>query len=114
MNSPFHLDVNSLMKSRVATIFSPVNTVGNIKIFNFSDSINSTMINKGIRLNKVGHFEPSEIGTPSQLKTIKSPFELSNTHSFLNKKLYYPKCFTKSYFGVYKAQEKKIHYNKST
>ena len=83
MNSPFHLDVNSLMKSRVATIFSPVNTVGNINLFNFSDFINSTMINKGIRLNKVGHFEPSEIGTPSQLKTIKSPFELSNTHSFL-------------------------------
>ena len=82
MNSPFHLDVNSLMKSRVATIFSPVNTGGNINLFNFSDFINSTMINKGKKLNKVGHFEPSEIGTPSQLKTIKTPFELSNTHSF--------------------------------
>lgn len=61
MNSPFQLNVKSLMNSRLATLFSPVTTPNSNNLFIYSDLINTTLINKGKGLNTIGRFEPSEI-----------------------------------------------------
>ena len=61
MNSPFQLNVKSLMNSRLSTLFSPVTTPNSNNLFNYSDLINTALINNGKGLNKIGRFEPSDI-----------------------------------------------------
>ena len=85
MSSPFQLDENSLMKSRLCTIFSPSKTPGNVDLFHFSEFINSKMISNGMRLNKIGRFEPSDINSYSALKNTKTgqDFSFSKRQSYL-------------------------------
>lgn len=69
-NSNFQFD-NFYINSRLSSLFTPIKDINNKLIYQMNDGINSKMIMNGIQLNKIGIFDPSELG--------KSPL-LPNAH----------------------------------